>query len=405
VFFLGVAVLSPLIAGRMARIIGFPARRLFGMTGKLARENAGRRPVRTAATAGALMIGIALVSFFFIFNESLKVSFLGAIDEALAADVIVSGPADGPPVPISTQVAAEMEALPEVAVATGVRSGQIRIDGATREVGGVDPTRILAVANVEFTSGGIEGLAEPGTMIVRADRADEKGWVVGDSIPVEFTRTGTQMIEVVGIYEGEEAFVGNYNLGHVTFDANFSGVLDSVVFADFAPGVSAEDGLAALAPVISANPSVEFQSHAEYKAGFEESLDQALMFLTVMLVLAILIALMGITNTLSLSVLERTREIGLLRAVGMTRRQVRRMIRYEALIVAVFGAVLGVGIGLFFAYVVVQASAGMGIDRFAVPLGMVVVLFLVAAFAGILAATTPARKAAKMNVLDAIAYE
>lgn len=405
VFFLGVALLSPLIAGRMARIIGFPARRLFGMTGKLARENAGRRPVRTAATAGALMIGIALVSFFLIFNESLKVSFVGAIDRALAADVIVAEPGDGPPNPISPQLAVDLEALPEVAVATGVRAGEARFDGATRFVNGIDPTRILAVANVEFTAGGIDRLAEPGTMIVRAERADENGWSVGDSVPVEFVRTGMQAIEVVGIYEGEEAFTGNYNLGYATFDANFAGAYDSAVFADFAEGVTPEQGMAAIAPLSEAYANVEFQSQAEYKASFEESLDQALVFLTVLLVLAILIALMGITNTLALSVLERTREIGLLRAVGMTRRQVRRMIRYEALIVAVFGAVLGVGVGFFFGWIVVQASAGIGIDTFAVPLASVLVVFLIAGVAGILAATSPARKAAKLNVLDAIAYE
>ncbi|MDH3605764.1 MAG: FtsX-like permease family protein [Acidimicrobiia bacterium] len=404
VFFLGIALLSPLIAGRMARIIGFPARRLFGMTGKLARENAGRRPVRTAATAGALMIGIALVSFFLIFNESLKVSFLGAIDNALAADLVVGGE-DDPPSPISQQVALDLEALPEVAIATGVRIGEVRIDGASREVRGVDPTRILAVTNVEFIGGGIEGLAEPGTMIVRDDRANEKAWSVGDTVSVEFVRTGMQPLEVVGIYEGEEAFTGNYILGHATFDANFTGGFDAVVFADFAEGITPEQGLVAIRPIESAYSNVNFQSQAEYKASFEESLDQALVFLTVMLVLALLIALLGITNTLALSVFERTREIGLLRAVGMTRRQVRRMIRYEALIVAVFGAVLGVGVGLFFGWVVVQASAGIGIDRFAVPVAPVIVVFVIAAFAGILAATSPARKAAKMNVLDAIAYE
>lgn len=403
-FFLGVALLSPLIAGRMARIIGFPARRLFGMTGKLARENAGRRPVRTAATAGALMVGIGLVSFFMIFNESLKVSFLGAIDNALSADVVVGGTSD-PPVPISPQLAVDLESLPEVALATGVRAGEVRIDGTTRLVNGIDPARITSVTNVEFISGGIEALADPGTMIVRADRAEEKGWVLGDIVSVEFTRTGAQAIEVVGIYEGEEAFVGNYNIGYSTFDANFTGAADSVVFADFAEGIDPEQGMAALAPLAAAYPNVDFQSQADYKVSFEESLDQALLFLTVMLVLALLIALMGITNTLALSVFERTREIGLLRAVGMTRRQIRRMIRYEALIVAVFGAVMGVGIGLFFGFLVVEASAGIGIDQFAVPLSQIVVVFFVAGLAGILAATTPARKAAKMNVLDAIAYE
>lgn len=402
--FLGIAVLSPLFAGQVARLIGAPAERLARMSGKLARENAGRRPVRTAATAAALMIGVALVTFFFVFGESLKVSAVALIDDALSADIVVTGPQGGPPQPISPQLARDLEMLPEVELATGVRSSIVQIDGDGSEMGGIDPDRIFAVSNVDFVAGNADGL-KTGGVIVHTDRAEEEGWSVGDTIEIEFARTGFQQLEIAGIYEAEEAIIGRFNISHETYAANFTENSDIIVFANLAEGVTEADGLAAVESVSSAYPNVEIQSFAGFKESTEDSVNQVLIIITVMLVLALFIALLGITNTLALSVFERTREIGLLRAVGMTRRQVRRMIRYEALIVAIFGSLLGLLLGVIFGWIVVQASSSFGIDRFAIPAGSIIAMLILAALAGVLAATGPARRASRMNMLEAIAYE
>jgi putative ABC transport system permease protein len=403
--FLGVAIFSPLFAGQVTHWIGTPTRRLSGMTGKLARENAERRPVRTAATAAALMVGVALVAFFFIFGESLKVSTVSLIDKALTADMVATGGSlDGPPQPLSPRLATDLEALPEIEVATGVRSGIIQVEGRQTEIGGVDPDRILEVSNLEFLSGGIDGI-RTGGLIVHTNRAQEEKLAVGDVFEVEFARTGIQPLEVVGIYEAEEALVGTFNISHATYEANFTDNSDILVFANFAEGVGEEAGLAAVEAVRTSYPSVEVQSLASFKDATEESVNQGLIVITLLLVLTLIIGLLGITNTLALSVFERTREIGLLRAVGMTRRQVRRMVRYEAAIVAVFGAALGLVLGIAFGWLVVQASGSLGIEEFAIPIPSLIVILILSALAGVLAASGPARRASKLNVLEAIAYE
>ncbi len=402
--FLGVAFLSPLFAGRVANIVGWPAHRLFGMIGLLARENATRRPVRTAATAAALMIGVALVSFAMVFTESLTVSAGAVIEDAVAADLIVSTPASGPPLPISPQLARDLEALPEIDVATGVRFGEFEYEGDRKQLGAIDPARILEVTNVDFVVGSVADLAGPG-FAVHVDAAADLDWSVGDVVTVTFAATGVQQVPVVGIYEAEEALIGSFTVGYDFHAANFPDALDFIVFANVAAGVDAADAEAAVQPLEERYPNVEFQSLAEFRQSTEDALAQLLAIVSVLLTLALIIALLGITNTLALSVVERTREIGLLRAVGLSRRQTRRMVRYEAMIIAAFGALLGVGLGVFFGFVVVRAAADFGFNAFAIPVGSLVTLLIIATLAGVFAATSPARRAAKLNILEAIAYE
>jgi len=403
IMFLGVAVLSPFVAERMAHIIGFPARRMFGMTGKLGRENAARRPVRTAATAGALMIGLALVTLFLILGESTKVSIGNTIDDAFSADFVVS-PAGGSFQPFSPQVTRDIEALPEIAVAAGVRQAEFRLDGSNKFATGVEIEKAIQTTNFDFLGGDASSLAAGGVAI-HTDEALEKGYVLGQILPLEFAKSGFQDIEVTAIYEAEETFVGSYVFSTIEFDRNFTADLEVFSMANLADGVDVATGRAALDGIETTYPNIQVLDQAGFRAETEANIDQLLAIVTAMLALALIIALLGITNTLALSVFERTREIGLLRAVGMTRRQVRSMIRFEALIVSIFGAVLGIGVGLVFGWLVVQATGDIGITDFALPTGTLIFVFLLSGLLGVLAAGFPARKAAKLNVLDAIAYE
>jgi putative ABC transport system permease protein len=403
VIFLGVAFLSPFFSGRMARIIGFPARRMFGMTGKLGRENAARRPVRTAATAGALMIGLALVTLFMVLGESTKVSVANTIDDAFSADFVVT-PADGGFQPFSPQVTRDMEALPEIGVAAGVRQAEFRLDGSNRFMTGVDIERAVQTTNFDFVQGDLQSLAEGG-MALHVDEAPKREIGFGDIVEVEFAKTGFQPVEVTAIYEAEESFVGAYVMSTAEFDQQFTSELEVFSMANAADGVGVDQARQAMASVETTYPNVDILNQAEFRQTTEDNINQLLGVITAMLLLALLIALLGITNTLALSVFERTREIGLLRAVGMTRRQVRAMIRYEAIIVSIFGAVLGITIGLLFGWLVVQATGDIGITDFAIPFGTLIIVFVLAGVAGIIAAIAPARKAARLNVLEAISYE
>ena len=227
----------------------------------------------------------------------------------------------------------------------------------------------------------------------------------GQTLELEFAKTGFQNIEVTGIYEAEETFVGSYVFSTIEFDRHFTADLEVFSMANVAPGVATAEARSALEAVEVRYPNVQILNQAEFRAETESNIDQLLAIVTAMLALALLIALLGITNTLALSVFERTREIGLLRAVGMTRRQVRIMIRFEALIVSIFGAVLGISIGVVFGWLVVQATGDLGITDFALPVSTLILVFVFAGVAGVLAAGFPARKAAKLNVLNAISYE
>jgi putative ABC transport system permease protein len=221
---------------------------------------------------------------------------------------------------------------------------------------------------------------------------------------VEFARTGVQHLTVGGLYS-DNRFLGNYAVSLQTYEANFSEQLDEIVFVKAAEGVPIARARAAVEDAVAAYPNVQVNDQAEFKdqqAGF---IDQLLALVSALLGLAILIALFGIVNTLGLSIFERTRELGLLRAVGMSRRQVRSMIRWESVIIAVLGAVLGVAIGVLFGLAMQQALASQGITKLTIPPVQLLVYVVLAGLAGVLAAVLPARRAARLNVLDAISYE
>ena len=234
--------------------------------------------------------------------------------------------------------------------------------------------------------------------------AEDKGWSIGDTVPVVFPPTGAQELRFVATF-GEQNIGGTYLIGLPTAEANTQVQVDSSVYVKLAPGVSAEAGRTAIESVTDAYPNAQVQNKVEFADSIVGQVTSLLLFVIVLLLLAVVIALIGIANTLALSIFERTREIGLLRAVGMTRTQVRSAVRWESVIMALLGTALGLIIGLFFGWALIRALADQGFDTFSVPVVLLVVVVVVAFLSGVAAAIFPARRASKLNVLAAISSE
>jgi putative ABC transport system permease protein len=400
VTFLGVAILSPLFSRPLAGWIGAPFRRL-ALPARLGRENAMRNPRRTASTAAALMIGLGLVTFVAVAGASLKASASSALDRVIRSDFIVSTTSFAP---FSPQVAVDLAADPAFEAVSEVRQGQAKVGTSTTFLTGTDPATIGETVNLEFKAGSLASMAKPGTVLVYEGVANSEDLAVGDTLRIEFSRTGTQTFTIGGIYT-DNSILGDYAISLDEYERNFSQQLDSFALATIAPGVDTAQATAAIDKITAAYPDVKVENQAEFKATQAKAIDQFLSLVTALLLMAIVIALFGIVNTLGLSIYERIRELGLLRAVGMSRRQVKRMIRVESVIIAVLGAVLGVAIGILFGMAMQRALVNVGVTDLAIPVGQLLVYVIVAGVAGVIAAIVPARRAAKLDVLQAISYE
>jgi putative ABC transport system permease protein len=398
--FIGVAVLTPFVARPLASLIGAPARRL-GMTGRLGLENAKRNPRRTASTAAALMIGLGLVVFVSVFMTSLKASASAILDEVLRADFIINATQFQP---FSPEVTRALEERPEFSAVSPLRQGQVRIDGRTVFVSGIDPATIAEVASVPMDAGTIHALEEPDTVLVFRGIAKTEGLRLGDPFEITFARTGRQRFTVSGI-SGDNRLIGDYAISLEEYEGNFAEQLDVLVFLKKAPGVSIGRARAALNEVVKDFPNVEVSDQTEFKERQNEIIDQVFGIVLVLLVLSVIISSFGIANTLGLSIYERVRELGLLRAVGMHRSQLGWMIVIEAVIVSLLGAVLGIAIGILFGWAMQQALADLGVSHFSVPWGLLVVFAVLAALLGLVASIAPAIRASRIKVLEAIAYE
>ncbi|MBT8213201.1 MAG: FtsX-like permease family protein, partial [Acidimicrobiia bacterium] len=269
---------------------------------------------------------------------------------------------------------------------------------------GLDAETVEATVDLGVLEGRVLDLIDGGVFVF--DQVmDDNGWQVGDSIPMGFVATGVQQVEIIGVFSDTGIVNSSYLLGMQTFEANFTDKLESVIAIKLVDGVTPEAGRTLIETEAATVPGVEIQDGIEYREAQEAQVDGILSLFQGLLFLAVVIALLGIVNTLLLSIFERTREIGLLRAVGMSRRQVRRMVLWESIIVAVIGGVFGIVIGTFFGIVVVTALGDVGIDTLGIPVGQLLSLLIIAAVAGVLASFYPARRAAKLNVLEAISYE
>ena len=401
IVFFGVVVLSRTLSLVLTRIIAAPMPRLRGEAGVLARQNAMRNPKRTAASAAALLIGVAVVGSITIMASSWKASINKTIDQAFTGDYIVEG-GGGMSGGVDPSLTTKLNKLPEVQAATGVRMGFGLIDGSVHEVLGVDAKSAFSLFDVKPLQGSPDAIVEPGTIAIYSDVARDKHLNVGDTVKVLFKDSGEQTLRV-GLIYGENQPAGNYVVGMSTYDQNFANRYDMQVYVKRAGGVTPAAGLAAVKAAAKDYAGVKVMDHSGFKAEVAGQINQMLSMVYALLLLAIVIALLGIANTLALAVFERTRELGLLRAVGMTRSQLRQTIRWESVIIALQGALLGTVTGVFFGWALVQAFSE--IDVFKIPYGSLAVIIVMAGLAGIIAAIPPSRRAARLNVLKAVVTE
>jgi len=397
----GMVVLGPVVAGPVSRLLGAPLPRLRGVTGALARQNAIRNPRRTAGTAAALMVGVAVVTLFTVFAASMKASTAGNVAGSFRGDLVVSPEGFNG---MSPRLAADVAKLPEVRAATGMGSGTALIGGASQQVSAADPTALGDVLQLRVTQGGLNQLSG-NRLAVSQQAADDQGWQLGDTVPVTFADGASGNFTIAAIYQARD-IVGDYLMAGSAWAPHTAQTVDQDVFVVLRDGVGLAAGKTAVERAAASYGAPSVMDRDQYIDSLTSYISAMLDVVYLMLVLAIVIALMGIANTLSLSIHERTRELGLLRAVGQTRGQLRAMVRWESVIVALFGTVGGIGLGVFLGWGLVRATGGQSnLTVFSAPPGKVLIVLLVGAFAGVLAGLRPARRAARLNPLQAIASE
>lgn len=402
--FIGVSMVAPLIARGFALTAGAPLPRAFGVVGRLAQENAMRRPRRTAATASALMIGVALVSVIAVFSSSAKAGVAEVFHRDFNSDFQVQTAGFGDPrqVGLSPVITERLRELPELDVVARARFGELRFasDGTESFFSGADGD-IHLTASLDNVAGDAAALG-PGTALVSQGASERHRLGVGSPFSIQVPSGAVIDLTVAAIFDNPGIGVPVI-IDLATFEEYIDFRLDQIILILVAPGVSLDEARVAVESVTTGFPNAVVTTSDELIRDIEAQIDGVLNLLSVLLAFAVVIALMGIVNTLALSVIERKRELGLLRAVGMRRRQVRRMIRWEAVLIATFGAALGLAVGVVLGVAVVQA-VGQGL-KLAVPVWTLLTYVVVAAIGGVLAAIVPARRAARLDILDALAYE
>lgn len=397
--FIGASMLTQYVARPLASVLGRPMQAVGGVPGRIGRENAMRNPQRTAQTASALTIGVALVAGVTVFAASLYQTFAGTLDERILAQVAVSSSSQQP----FSQAAAEALATdPRLVSVSGWSAGQFKdADGDVQDMSGLDPQTLTKLYDPGVTAGSMEDLLQPGTVAVHEGYARDKGLEVGSEMTALFTKSGERPLRVVALFD--DATFSRFFVSRTQFAEDFSTTEDVIILASARPGVSAEEAKAAAEGSLRDFPNLEIRTKEEYKDFVSGQINQFLYLFYMLLALAVVIAVFGIVLTLALSVFERTREIGLLRAVGLSRRSARAMIRWEAVIVALIGAVVGLILGVFLG--VVSVLAVPDVTALSIPWASLVLFLVLAALAGVLAAILPARRAARLNVLEAIQAE
>ena len=402
--FIGVALLSSRAVIPLTRVVGWPARRIGGAAGKLAEGNAMRDPGRTASTAAALMIGIALVTFVGVLAQGLRVSNSHAIEQQIQADLVVTSQDGYTEFPAAVgDATAEIEGTD---VVSNVRQDVAEVAGSGANLTGLDGSSINQVYDFRWTDGSDEVLASLGDdgAVLPDDVADDKDLAVGDSFMVLTTENERREFVVRGIYDGSPFYplLGTASISQAAFDELYDRPRNRFTLINV-PGGPGE-AKASVETGLEGFPDTRVQTRQEWIDKEDEEISQFLLLLYVLLALSVVVSLFGMVNTLALSVFERTRELGMLRAVGMTRRQTRRMVRHESVITALIGAALGLPLGIFLALLVTQALSEYDL-QFAIPAGALITFVIVSIIAGIVAAILPARRAARLRVLEALQYE
>ncbi|MGH3103307.1 MAG: ABC transporter permease [Gaiellaceae bacterium] len=405
VLFVGVALISSRLVKPLASILAWPTAQVAGAAGRLARQNSVRNPGRTAATASALMIGLALVTFVAVLGQGLRSSLGDAVERVVRADYVVTS--DDGFGPLTPEAASALASQPGVETVSGVRQDSASVFGSDESVAGVDPGTIAAVVRFDWDEGSDATLAELGARgaVLQRDFAEEHDLGVGSRFSVETAQGKRLELTVRGIHTPPklDPILGPILVSQQTFDSSFERPQDVLALVD-ARGEPSDEKRTALEQALRRFPEVKLQTKAEFADVRQKEIKDLLSVLYVLLSLSMVVSLFGMVNTVVLSVFERTRELGMLRAIGMTRRQARRMVRHESVITALIGAALGLPLGIALAALVTQALVDEGV-AFSLPLAPLVVFALIAVGAGLLAAALPARRASRLNVLEALQYE
>jgi putative ABC transport system permease protein len=395
----GVILLGPVVARPLSAVLGAPLA-LRGVTGRLAKGGAQRNPRRTSSTAAALLVGVGVVTTFTVLADSLSSSIEDAVDQSFAGELVVES-AGFSGAGLDAAFAEELEALPEVEVTTGLGDGVVVLDGEEANPTVADLAALSRLSDFDVEDGDLAAVTDGGIAMSR-QHAEDHGWTFGESIPIEFADGTATTVRIDALY-GDRALGGDLLLPAETWAQHTTRTSSFAVLVGLADGVDLEAGRAAVERVAAGYGSPDVLDRDQFIAENAAQIDQILAVVYGLLLLAIVIALLGIAGTLSLSIHERTRELGLLRAVGLDRRQLRRIVRGEAMIVSLLGTVGGVGIGVFVGWGLIRAAAAdEGLGTFTVPTGELAVVLLLGALAGVVAAVRPARRAAKLPVLDAL---
>jgi putative ABC transport system permease protein len=396
--FVGVAMLGPSIARPFSRALGLPLPAVRGIAGTLARENAARNPKRTSATASALMIGVGLVAMITVFAASARASVAQQIDTAMTGEYIVDTQfgMGG----LSPQVAAKLDALPETAAVTALRVTNASIGSVSKDVSAFDTATVTRTTDLGLRAGSVRNMGVHDIAIQR-DEAKATGVHTGDTVALTFPETGVQRFRVAAEYDTKVPF-GAYAMSIAAFDANYHDHVDNYVVIKLAKGVSMQQARTAFDKVLADYPTAKLLTEEQFKGSMANQINKILNLVYVLLAMALVIAFFGIANTLALSIYERTREFGLLRAVGMSRGQVRSSVRWESVLIAMLGTTLGTAIGIGFSWALVTALKDDGFNSLVIPTGELVLIAVFAAIAAVVAAALPARRAARLDVLHAI---
>ncbi len=401
-----VSLFSPRLVPPLATAAGWPLERLRKLIGRLARENAQRNPSRTAVTAAALMIGLTVVAFVTVFAAGLKSSVAQVVDENFAGGLVIQNSDGFSPIPNGAAVAATR--VPGVEAVATIRSVEAKlVDGGGKTMVSAPSRDIEKAVEVEWKEGGPATLRRlRGDQAVLSNSfASAHGLEVGDRFRLLSQTRHRPSFEVVGEFDAKLGVFGGVLITQASMAREFGQTQDIIDFIEPVPGADATKVQAALTALVErAFPVAEVMNQEELKESREEQVDQLVNLVYALLLLAIVISLFGIANTLALSIHERTRELGMVRAIGMSRRQVRSMIRYEAVITALIGAILGMALGIVFAALIAQPLKDEGFTL-SYPVFSLIALLVLAGLAGVLAAIPPARRASRLDVLEALQYE
>jgi putative ABC transport system permease protein len=398
--FMGIALLAPSLVKPLARVVGWPARRAGGVAGDLAGANAVRNPTRTASTAAALMIGLTLVTVVAVLGSGINAGTKKAITDQLHAGYVVDG---NEGLPFRADEGDKLAATPGVKAASHVRADEAIVQGKENTITGIDPATIGRFYTFKGTTDSERTLGQLGIdgVLVAKSYATDQHLKIGSPVSLKTPSGAKRTLVVRGIYDPPEAnaLLGDISMSQRGFDKAFTNPKNKFTFLD-------ADADAAAALTAEAKGSVDAKLHtgAEYPKDATKDMQIVLAMLYVLLGFSVVVSLFGMVNTMVLSVFERTREIGMLRTIGMTRRQARRMIRHESVITALIGAAMGLGLGLFLSGLVTKAVSMDGLP-FTLPVAPLLAFTLLSVIAGIGAAIMPARRASRLNVLDALHYE